>query len=160
MAAQAIVVAGTDGRMKTAIQKVSDTTGVVKVTCPETFPEGGYVYITMNDGNGRSIYKVIHFFQRTIKVIGNTEYKPGPSGGSASISFETNTELQATCVPEGTDSWITVTIKPAGNITSLTYEVKANEDTKVREGDIIVTPKDNPGYEVVKIHVAQKQKEG
>ena len=159
VAAQAIVVAGTDGRMKTAIQKVSDTTGVVKVTCPETFPEGGYVYITMNDGNGRSTYKIIHFLQRTIKVIGNPEYNPDPSGGSASISFETNTELQATCVPEGTDSWITVTIKPAGNITSLTYDVKENTGV-AREGYIVVTPKDNPSYEVVKIHVTQKQKEG
>lgn len=161
VAAQAIVVAGTDGRMKTAIQKVSDTTGVVKVTCPETFPEGGYVYITMNDGNGRSIYKVIHFFQRTIKVIsGETNKEVNAGGESVNFTFETDTELQATCVPESVNSWITVTIKPAGNITSLTYEVKANDKAEVREGDIIVTPKDNPGYEVVKIHVTQKQKEG
>ena len=158
---QAIVVAGTDGRMKTAIQKDSDTTGVVKVTCPDTFPEGGYIYITMNDGNGRSTYKVIHFSQRTIKVISGETENTGISADAKSFTFtfETNAELQATCVPEGTDSWITVTMKPAGNITSLTYEVKANTGA-AREGYIIVTPKDNPGYEVVKIHVAQKQKEG
>ena len=53
----------------------------------------------------------------------------------------------------------TIVYDANGNITSLTYEVKPN-DGSAREGDIIVTPKDNPGYEVVKIHVTQKQKEG
>ena len=157
VAAQAIVVAGTDGRMKTAIQKVSDTTGVVKVTCPETFPEGGYVYITMNDGNGRSIYKVVHFFQRTIKVIsGKTEYNANKAGESVNFTFETNAELEATCIPEGEQAWITATMKSAGNVTSLTYVVQENKSGSAREGYVVVTPKDNPSYEVVRIKVTQE----
>ena len=157
VAAQAIVVAGTAGRMKTAIQKVSDTTGVVKVTCPETFPEGGYVYITMNDGNGRSIYKVVHFFQRTIKVIsGKTEYNANKAGESVNFTFETNAELEATCIPEGEQAWITATMKSAGNVTSLTYVVQENKSGSAREGYVVVTPKDNPSYEVVRIKVTQE----
>jgi hypothetical protein len=102
---------------------------------------------------------VVHFFQRAIKLIsGETEQTNLlAEAKSFNLTFETNTELQATCIPEGTDSWITVTLKPAGNVTSLTYEVKANTTSSAREGFIVVTPKDNPGYEVVKIHVTQKE---
>jgi hypothetical protein len=60
-AAYAVLVAGTDGRLKTAIRRASATTGSVDVTCPEAFPEGGYIYITVNDGNGRSIVRVVNF---------------------------------------------------------------------------------------------------
>ena len=129
----------------------------VKVTCPETFPEGGYVYITMNDGNGRSIYKVVHFFQRTIKVIsGKTEYNANKAGESVNFTFETNAELEATCIPEGEQAWITATMKSAGNVTSLTYVVQENKSGSAREGYVVVTPKDNPSYEVVRIKVTQE----
>jgi len=63
-AEKAMVVAGTDGRLKTAIRRTSSTEGTVDVICPEVFPEGGYIYITVNDGNGRSTVRVINFAKR------------------------------------------------------------------------------------------------
>lgn len=60
-AANAMLVAGTDGRFKTAIHRTSATEGVVDVICPEVFPEGGYIYITVNDGGGRSTVLVVNF---------------------------------------------------------------------------------------------------
>ena len=65
-AENAILVAGTDGRLKTALRVESATEGTVDVTCPEVFPEGGYVYITVNDRNGRSIVRVIRFACRPV----------------------------------------------------------------------------------------------
>ena len=59
-----MVVAGTDGRLKTALRRTSATQGFVDVICPAVFPEGGYIYITVNDGNGRSTVRVINFAKR------------------------------------------------------------------------------------------------
>ena len=61
---RAMVVAGTDGRFKTALRRTSATQGFVDVICPAVFPEGGYIYITVNDGNGRSTVRVINFAKR------------------------------------------------------------------------------------------------
>ena len=63
-AAKALLVAGTDGRFKTAIRRTSATEGFVDVICPAVFPEGGYIYITVNDGNGRSTVRVVNFAKR------------------------------------------------------------------------------------------------
>ena len=63
-AEHAMLVAGTDGRFKTALRKTSATEGFVDVICPAVFPEGGYIYITVNDGNGRSIVRVVNFAKR------------------------------------------------------------------------------------------------
>ena len=158
---QALVVAGTDGRFKTAIQKLTDTTGVVKVTCPEVFPEGGYVYITVNDGNGRSTVRVIHFVQRTFTILYNRTKDIFEAGeqNDIKVTIEANFELEGKCVyPEGGEPWITAVMETSDNITSLTYSVKANPDAKERVGYIVITPKDNPDYEVAKITVTQKGK--
>ena len=157
--AKALVVAGTDGRLKTAIQKVSDTTGVVKVTCPETFPEDGYIYITLNDGNGRSTVRIIHFFPRTFKILYDGTKNPVDKDGVADVkvTLESNFELEAKCVyPDGGESWITASMETTDNITSLTYSVKANTTSGDRKAFIVITPKDNPEFEIAKIEVNQK----
>ena len=157
---QALVVAGTDGRLKTAIKSESDTLGTVNVTCPETFPEGGYIYITLNDGNGRSAVRIVHFFLRNIEITyGETEYAAKPAGETGvKVTFKTNTELVATCVfPEGVEPWITAKVESADNFVSLSYDVKANTSGKTRTAVIVVTPKDNPGFEAARITVTQKE---
>ena len=156
---QALVVAGTDGRFKTAIEKLTDTTGVVKVTCPETFPEGGYIYITVNDGNGRSTVKVIHFVGRTFSIIynGTKEIAKAEGENDIKVTVEANFELEAKCVyPDGGEPWITASMETTDNITSLTYSVKANTASGDRKAFIVITPKDNPEFEIAKIEVNQK----
>ena len=61
---KAMVVAGTDGRFKTALRRTSATAGFVDVICPAVFPENGYIYVTVNDGNGRSKVRVVNFAKR------------------------------------------------------------------------------------------------
>ncbi|MBR4755669.1 MAG: hypothetical protein IK076_01870 [Bacteroidales bacterium] len=158
-AAKALLVAGTDGRLKTAIQKETDTTGVVKVTCPDAFPEGGYIYITLNDGNGRSTVRVVHFIQRAVKVIyGDTDHAAKADAETGvSVTFETNSELEATCIfPEGVEPWITATMEAVDNLASLKYDIKANTSKEARTGVIVISPKDNPGFEVARITVTQE----
>ena len=158
-ASKALLVAGTDGRLKTAIKKDSDTTGVVNVTCPDTFPEGGYIYFTLNDGNGRSTVRMVHFIQRAIKVLhGDTEHAAKAAAETGvSVTFETNSELEAKCVfPEGVEPWITATVEAVDNIASLKYDISANTSKDARTGVIVLTPKDNPGFEVARITVTQE----
>ena len=63
-----MVFAGTDGRFKTSFKRLSDTTGVVRVICPAVIPEDGYIYINVNDPNGRSTVRVINFTKAEANV--------------------------------------------------------------------------------------------
>lgn len=78
-AEHAMLVAGTDGRFKTAIRESSATEGFIDVICPAVFPEGGYIYVTVNDGNGRSIVKVVNFI-----LAGSEEAGTGEDAGEGS----------------------------------------------------------------------------
>ncbi|MBQ6286740.1 MAG: hypothetical protein IJK73_03675 [Bacteroidales bacterium] len=160
-AADAILVAGTDGRFKTSITRNSATEGTVDVTCPATFPEGGYIYITINDGNGRSTVKVIHFVQRVFTILyGETVHSVAADGeNGVSLTFETNSSLDARCTfPAGVEPWISIGFKTVNEVSSLTYDVKANTSANPRSATIIVTPKDNPGFEIARITVNQAGK--
>ena len=90
-AAKAMVFAGTDGRFKTSFKRLSDTTGVVRVICPAVIPEDGYIYINVNDPNGRSTVRVINFTKAEANVPEEGEGS-GESSGSGEGSGENNQE--------------------------------------------------------------------
>ena len=157
-AENAILVAGTDGRLKTAIKAVSATEGTVDVTCPAVFPEGGYVYITVNDGNGRSDVRIIRFDCRSLRVLyGEAEHAAKAEGETGvMLTFESNFELEASCdFPEGVEPWLTSKLETVEDIPVLTYDVAANTATEARTGVIVVSPKDHPGFEVFRVTVNQ-----
>ena len=154
----AVLVAGTDGRLKTAIREESATEGTVDVTCPEVFPEGSYVYITVNDGNGRADVRVIRFTCRTFRVLYGEARHAAPAAGETGVmlTFEANFELEATCVfPEGVEPWLTAKMATVEGIPVLTYDVAANTATEARSGVIAVGPKDHPGFEMFRVEVTQ-----
>ncbi len=156
--ADALLFAGTDGRMKTAIREESATEGTVDVTCPEVFPEGGYVYITVNDGNGRSDTRIVRFACRSLKVLYGEASYAAPAAGATGrkVSFEANFELDAACVfPEGVEPWLTAKMETVEGIPVLTYDVAANDSAEARTGVIVVGPKDHPGYEMFRVTVNQ-----
>ena len=157
-AENAVLVAGTDGRMKTALRPESATEGTVDVTCPAEFPEGGYVYITVNDGNGRSDVRVIRFVLRKFKLLyGDAEYAAPAAGTTGqTLTFEANFDLDAACVfPEGVEPWLTAKLETVEGVPVLTYDVAANTAAEAREGVIVVSPKDHPGFEVFRVTVKQ-----
>jgi len=155
-----LVVAGTDGRFKTAIKPETATEGTVEVTCPETFPEGGYIYITLNDGNGRSKVKLVRFAERLLNLeFGNLDYSLEAKGDSLAVTFSTNSELEFEGVfPEGVEPWFTVTPETAEGFYSLGIAVQANEAAEARSACILISPKDHPGFEMERITVNQAGK--
>ena len=164
--ADAILVAGTDGRLKTSIQEDSATEGTVYVTCPEMdvedFPKGSYVSITVNDGNGRSDVRILRFACRSYKILyGELEHAAPATGETGvTLTIEANFELDAAAVfPEGVEPWLTVKTETVEGIRVLTYDVAANESAEARKGDIVVCPKDHPGFEVFRITVNQAKAE-
>ena len=154
----ALLFAGTDGRMKTALREESATEGTVEVTCPDVFPEGGYVYITVHDGNGRSDVRVLRFVCRTLKVLYGEAVHAAPAGGETGVmlTFEANFDLAAAGVfPEGVEPWLTVKTEIVEGVRVLTYDVAANAAAEARTGVISVGPKDHPGFEMFRVTVNQ-----
>ena len=154
----AILVAGTDGRFKTALRPESATEGTVEVTCPDVFPEGGYVSVIVNDGNGRSDVRVIRFAARTLRLLYGEAAYAAPAVGETGVmlTFESNFDLDAAGVfPEGVEPWLTVKMETVEGIPVLTYDVAANAAPEARTGVIVVSPKDHPGFEVFRVTVTQ-----
>ena len=159
-AENAVLVAGTDGRLKTAIRIDAESAleGDVDVTCPAEFPEGGYVYITVYDGNGRSDVRVIRFAGRKLTLLyGDAEYDAPAAGETGRmLTFEANFELDAACVfPEGVEPWLTAKMEIVEDIPVLTYDIAENTATEARTGVIVVCPKDHPGFEMFRVTVNQ-----
>ena len=160
-AESALLVAGTDGRFKTALRVESATEGTVEVTCPETFPEGGYIHITVNDGNGRSTVRVIRFAERKFKVLyGEPTYAAAAEGVTGvALSFETNCPLEAVpAYPEGVEPWLNVRMETVENIAVLTCDVLENPAAEPRTAVVYVYPKGHPGYELFALTVTQAGK--
>ena len=157
-AESAVLVAGTDGRLKTALRTESATEGTVDVTCPAEFPEGGYVYITVNDGNGRSDVRVIRFAGRKFQLlVGEAEFDAPAAGATGrELTFQANFELDAAGVfPEGVEPWITVKMETVEGVSVLNYDVAANTAAEPRSADIVVSPKDHPDFELFRVTVGQ-----
>ena len=154
----ALLFAGTDGRMKTAIREDSATEGTVDVTCPEVFPEGGYVYVTVHDGNGRSDVRIIRFVCRSLRVLYGEPEHAAPAAGETGVmlTFEANFDLEAAGVfPEDVEPWLTVKTEVVEGVRVLTYDVAPNTAAEARTGVIAVSPKDHPGFEVFRVTVNQ-----
>ena len=152
----ATLVAGTDGRLKTTLTRFSSTEGVVEVTSPEVFPEGSYIYLIVNDGNGRSVMKVINFVH-FIVVHGKTAYSAAAAGETGLfVTFESNFPLAAACeFPEGVEPWITLTMAEEDGRIAVTYDILPNEAADARTAAIVVTPQDNPALELFRQTVTQ-----
>jgi hypothetical protein len=163
-AKDALLVAGTDGRFKTALREESITeeegavvvTGIVDVICPAVFPEGGYIYITVNDGNGRSQVRVIRFAQRTWKVVeGELEYKVAAEGETGhKVTFESNFGVHVIppVFPEGVEPWL-ANVSMEENV--LSYDVLPNTGTDERTFVLQFEPKDHPDFKMFQVTVIQ-----
>ena len=157
-AESAILVAGTDGRLKTALHAESATEGTVDVTCPDVFPEGSYVYITVNDGNGRSDVRVIRFASRKFQLLVGEPEHTAPAAGETGVTltFLANFDLEAAgSFPEGVEPWITAKVEIVEGVSVLTYDVAVNTAAEARSAVVVVSPKDHPGYEVFRVTVTQ-----
>ena len=176
-AEKALLVAGTDGRLKTAIKPDPENpkAGTVEVTgvaadpnFPKKIADGSYIYITVNDGNGRSKVKVIRFtsrvFDRTYPTVLPDVY--GAEGETLQVMYKCNYEVEPRVdFPEGVEPWLTVTAEVSKEnedsdyyYTSIKYVILPNDSQDPRTATIMVSPKDHPGYEMALIEVTQAGK--
>ena len=176
-AENALLVAGTDGRFKTAIKPDAENpkAGTVEVTGtavdaenPYKIPEGSYIYITVNDGNGRSQVKVIRFASRAIDRTYPATLPEvySAEGETMQVMYKCNYEM----VPkvefaEGEEPWLTVTAEVTKldesseiSYTAVTYVIQPNDSQEQRSKTIMVSPKDHPGYEIALIEITQAGK--
>ena len=177
-AEKALLVAGTDGRLKTTIKPDPENpkAGIVEVTGVAEDPkadqpkiaDGSYIYFTINDGNGHSQVKVIRFaprvFDRTYPTVLPDVY--GAEGETLQVMYKCNYEVEPRVeFPEGVEPWLTVTAEVSKEsedsdyyYTSIKYVILPNDSQNSRTATIKVSPKDNPSYEMDLIKVAQAGK--
>ena len=176
-AEKALLVAGTDGRLKTAIKPDPENpnAGTVEVTgvaadpnAPKKIADGSYIYITVNDGNGHDKVKVIRFtsrvFDLTYPAALPEEY--AAEGETVQVMYKCNYEVEPSILfAEGEEPWLTVTTEvtkedESSNFyyTAITYVIQANDSQNPRSATIKVSPKDHPAYEMDLIKVVQAGK--
>ncbi|MBR4687055.1 MAG: hypothetical protein IKP01_01975, partial [Bacteroidales bacterium] len=135
---------------------------------PREISSGSYIYITVNDGNGRDKVKVIRFasrvFDLTYPSVLPEEY--AAEGETVQVMYKCNYEVEPRIIfAEGEEPWLSVTTEVSKEdessnfyYTAITYVIRPNDSQNRRAATIMVSPKDHPGYEMALIEVAQAGK--
>ena len=140
-----LVTAGTDGKYKTRIERLSESEGIVHVTCPNIYSDG-YIYVMVNDGEGHSSVKVITFHKRMMNFESALSFEVDCYGGTISIPYSCNFDYDLVPAGEAGD-WIHVLATRAEMISgTISLEVDSNPLDEVRTGVLEIRPKDNPDY--------------
>ena len=149
-----LVTAGTDGKYKTRIERLSDSEGIVHVTCPNIYSDG-YIYVMVNDGEGHSSVKVITFFKRIMNVNDGLSFDVDCVGGSIEIPWSANFEYNLVAA-DGAESWIHVLGTRAEMASgTIRLQIDANPLDEVRTGILEIRPKDNPDYVYERIIITE-----
>ena len=176
-AENALLVAGTDGRLKTAIKPDSENpkAGIVEVTGtaanpdePRKIADGSYIYITVNDGNGRNKVKVIRFTSRVFDLTYPAELPESyaSEGETVQVMYKCNYEVAPRIeFAEGVEPWLTLKTEVSQEdessdfyYTAITYVIQPNDSQSPRSATIKVSPIDHPDYEMDLIQVNQAGK--
>ena len=176
-AENALLVAGTDGRLKTAIKPDSENpkAGIVEVTGtaanpdePRKIADGSYIYITVNDGNGRNKVKVIRFTSRVFDLTYPAELPESyaAEGETVQVMYKCNYEVAPRIeFAEGVEPWLTLKTEVSQEdessdfyYTAITYVIQPNDSQSPRSATIKVSPIDHPDYEMDLIQVSQAGK--
>lgn len=140
-----LLTAGTDGKYKTRIERISESEGYVHVTCPNLYSDG-YIYVMVNDGEGHSSVKVITFHKRILEIQDGLIFDVDCLGESISIPYSSNFGYDL--VPaDGAGDWIHILSTRAETISgTISLKVDPNPLDEVRTGVLEIRPKDNPDY--------------
>jgi hypothetical protein len=149
-----LVTAGTDGKYKTHIERISDSEGTILVTCPNLYSDG-YIYVMVNDGEGHSSVKVVTFYKREMQVSDGFNFDVDCTGGTVEIPWTANFDYNLVCV-DGAEEWIHV-IATRAEMKSGTIRLKIdpNPYDEVRTGVVEIRPADNPEYAFERIVITE-----
>ena len=139
---QVQVSAGTDGRYKTRLERISETEGTVYVTCPDPYTDG-YIYVVANDGLGHSVVRVVNFYERVLELSEGLSYTVEAAGGTLAFPVTANFAY-AVVVAEEAKDWV----RPAETQTEGTLSLSVDENTLPQERTALLylCPTDHPEY--------------
>ena len=147
---KAVVTAASDGHFLTQMERSSDTEGTLFVTAPNPYVDG-YVILMLDDGNGYSTMRVIHFCQRSLAFSEGALFQVDENGGSITIPWSGNYSFSASSEA----SWI----HPVRTRTDLNGEIVLAVDPNLtgesRTGIVRIHPDDNPGYTTMELAVRE-----
>ena len=149
-----LVTAGTDGKYKTRIERISDSEGTIHVTCPNLYSDG-YIYVMVNDGEGHSSVKVVTFYKRVLQVSDGFNFDVDCTGGTVEIPWTANFDYGLVCV-DGAEEWIHVLATRAEMKSgTIRLQVDPNPLDEVRTGVVEIRPADNPDYAFERIIITE-----
>lgn len=84
-----VVTVASDGNYVARANAISMDSGVITVTCPNTYTDG-FINVMVTNGSGYSVVKVISFYESKIIFENGLEYRISPDGGQITIPFSVN----------------------------------------------------------------------
>ena len=148
-----LVTASSDGNYQVSVQSYGIDSGVLSITCPKTYVDG-YINVTVYDGHGHAVVKVITFSRRRLTINNGLEYYVDAYGGRVEVPYTANFE----CVlkyQDGCDSWIECLQTKADYSGTMVFQVSKNPLDEIRVGTIDICPARNSDYTYASIHITQ-----
>ena len=146
----ATVTAASDGHFLTRVERTSDTEGTLFVTAPNPYVDG-YVILLLDDGNGYSTMRVIHFCQRSLTLSEGILFQIDENGGAITIPWTGNYSFSAS-----TDApWIHPIRTRADLNGEIVLSVDPNPTGESRTGIVRIHPDDNPGFTAMELAVRE-----
>ena len=147
---KSVVTAASDGHFLTRVERTSDTEGTLFVTAPNPYVDG-YVILMLDDGNGYSTMRVIHFCQRSLTLSEGILFQIDENGGAITIPWTGNYSFSAS-----TDApWIHPIRTRADLNGEIVLSVDPNPAGESRTGIVRIHPDSNPGYTAMELAVRE-----
>lgn len=93
-----VVTAASDGNYRVRVDRKNISEGTIVITSPK-FYEDGHVSVSVYDGNGYSMTRIINFYEREISFPNGLEYRVPARGATITIplsaNFDYNIEIPA-----------------------------------------------------------------
>ncbi len=147
---KSVVTAASDGHFLTRVERTSDTEGTLFVTAPNPYVDG-YVILMLDDGNGYSTMRVIHFCQRSLTLSEGILFQIDENGGTITIPWTGNYSFSAS-----TDApWIHPVRTRTDMNGEIVLSVDPNPTGESRTGIVRIHPDDNPGFTAMELAVRE-----
>lgn len=148
-----LVTASSDGNYQVSVQVADVQSGTLSITCPKSYVDG-YVNVTVYDGHGHTVVKVISFSRRRMTILNGLEYFVDTAGGKVYVPYVANFEYVLR-YQNGCDSWIECLQTKAEYSGTLILQVSNNPLDEIRVGTIDICPAANPDYVYATINITQ-----
>ena len=148
-----LVTASSDGNYQVSVQTHGLTSGVLSITCPKSYVDG-YINVTVYDGHGHAVVRVISFSRRRMTILNGMDYYVDTAGGQVYVPYVANFDFVLQ-YQNGCDSWIECLQTKAEYSGNMVFQVSKNPLDEIRVGTIDICPAANPGFAYYSINITQ-----